>query len=189
MKTRDYTSYEDYLRHQVDKTRAVKDGTCMEMQSFADRKAIFYRLFSDMNLAAGGRAICLGARRGEEVAAMKELGIDAIGIDLVPFPPFVHKGDIHDIPVWDNSAGLVYSNSVDHVLDIPRFCKEITGVLIPGGVAILHLQIGVWSDEVANQLDSVVEIVDLCHGMTVLSSQEITPILGGINHLLVMRKK
>ena len=189
MKVREYKTYEDYIRHQEAKTLTVKDGTCVEMQSFADRKDIFDRMFSDMNLASGGRAICLGARRGEEVAAMKELGIDAIGIDLVPFPPYVHKGDIHDIPVWDNSTGLVYSNSVDHVLDIPRFCREIQRVLISGGVAVLHLQIGVWSDEVANRLDSVVEIADLCHGMMVLSSQELSPILGGINHMLVLRKK
>ncbi len=189
MKIRDYETYEDYLAHQEAKTLSIKDGTCVELHSFMDRKATFDKLFSDMNLGSSGRAICLGARRGEEVAAMKEIGIDAIGIDLVPFPPFVHKGDIHDIPVWDNSTGLVYSNSVDHVLDIPRFCKEIERVLISGGVAILHLQIGIWSDEAANQLDSVVEIADLCHGMMVLSSQEIPMILGGINHLLVMRKK
>ncbi len=189
MKTRDYTSYEDYLKHQEEKTLSVKDGTCIEMVSFAERKAFFDELFSDMNLSSGGRAICLGARRGEEVAAMKEIGIDAIGIDLVPFPPYVHKGDMHDIPVWDASAGLVYSNSVDHVLDIRRFCEEVERVLIHGGVAVLHLQIGVWSDEAANRLDSVIEIVDLCHGMMVLYSKEIPMILGGINHLLILRKR
>ena len=188
MRTRQYVNYDAYVQHQETKTLTVKDGSCNELRSFQERQNTFAKLFSVLEPKLPCRAICLGARRGEEVAALKNMGVDAIGIDLVPFRPLVHQGDIHDLPIWDKSVSLVYSNSIDHVLDLPQFAREVERVLQPGGLAMFHLQIGTWSDEVANQIDSVDEFFDLFSNMFIIDSRTVPTFLGGMNHVIVLEK-
>ena len=43
------------------------------------------------------KGVCLGSRTGQEVKALIDLGIDAIGIDLVEFPPYTIVGDVHNM--------------------------------------------------------------------------------------------
>ncbi|CAH2041072.1 unnamed protein product, partial [Thlaspi arvense] len=40
------------------------------------------------------KALCIGARVGQEVEALRRVGVsDSVGIDLVPYPPLVLQGD------------------------------------------------------------------------------------------------
>ena len=62
--------------------------------------------------------LCLGARTGQEVVALKELGVEnSIGIDIVPHEPNVIKGDIHDLDFKDETFDFVYTNIIDHSIN------------------------------------------------------------------------
>lgn len=69
-----------------------------------DRKVeVFAKFFERLKgkglLFNGVKALCVGARVGQEVAALQRVGVnDSVGIDLVPHPPLVIKGDFHHQP-------------------------------------------------------------------------------------------
>ena len=67
-----------------------------------------------------------------------ELGHLAVGVDLNPgaFNRYVLHGDFHHLVFPDSSFSAVYTNTLDHVFDLPRLVGEITRVLAPGGVLI-----------------------------------------------------
>lgn len=140
MKKLEYRSYEQYLHHQQLKTSNLKVRRRL-FKSDAERRKRFFRMFKSLKryVSAGSKTICLGARTGAEVAAMRDRGWDAIGIDLVPYPPLVVEGDFHNIPFPDSSFQLAYSNSVDHVFDLRKFVSEVERVLKPGGIVFLQL--------------------------------------------------
>ena len=94
MKIRDYPDYAAYLAHQTDKSQRIKAGECDEAGDYEKRLLGFKLLFAQLEVTPGAKALCLGARRGEEVQALREIGVDAIGLDLVGFPPLVHHGDM-----------------------------------------------------------------------------------------------
>src|SRR3546814_63445 len=81
------------------------------------------------------------------VVALEELGLDAIGIDLVPCPPHVEAGDIHNLRFEDASFDLIFTNIVDHSIDPSKFFSEIERVCAPGGVIMIHLCLGPDIDE------------------------------------------
>src|SRR3546814_10121718 len=72
-------------------------------------KSIFRR--NDAVIQGCQKALCLGARTGQEVVALEELGLDAIGIDLVPCPPHVEAGDIHNLRFEDADRESTRLNS------------------------------------------------------------------------------
>ena len=80
----------------------------------------------------------LGARLGTEVRALMELGHLAVGVDLNPGAAnqYVLHGDFHHLVFPDRSFSAVYTNTLDHVFDLPRLVDEIRRVLVPGGVLI-----------------------------------------------------
>ena len=67
--------------------------------------------------------------------------MDAIGIDIVAYPPLVIEGDAHSIPFENNEFDFVFSNSFDHSITPDIFLGEIKRVLKPDGVGMLHLQL------------------------------------------------
>ena len=85
----------------------------------------------DEILSSCKNALCLGARTGQEVVALQERGIDAIGIDLVPCKPYVIVGDIHDLKYEDASYDFMYTNIFDHCFYPEKFCQEITLQMTP----------------------------------------------------------
>ena len=119
----------------------------------------------------GHRCLCIGARTGQEVQALKDLNKDAIGIDLVGCPPLVIEGDFHNLSFNDNSFDFIFSNALDHSLYPSKFCSEMIRVLKPGGTVLLHLQVDVPNDkygvfdikniqtDVYNRLPSNIEII------------------------------
>lgn len=138
MKTREYTTYEDYLAHQSSKL----DKQFPLIQKFDRRcETIFYKRFSELSLSFAGKSIiCLGARLGGEVRAFKSLGALAIGIDLNPHDKNLHvlHGDFHSIQFPDESFDYVFSNCFDHVLYIDAFFNEILRVLKRDGIFIME---------------------------------------------------
>lgn len=129
---RRYATYDDYLRHQKSKLdreaafiRETSEKRYASMQKQFAAVAIF--------LPASGAALCLGARLGEEVRVLREMGLLAIGVDLNPGPenPYCMYGDFHNLAFRENSFDLVFSNVLDHVHDMDRFMAEVVRIARP----------------------------------------------------------
>ena len=69
--------------------------------------------------------------------ALKRVGVnDSIGLDLVPYPPIVIKGDFHHQPFDDKAFDFEFSNVFDHALYPDKFVGEIERTLKPGGICV-----------------------------------------------------
>ncbi len=190
--THSYESYDDYMQHQRNKTLDPKriekwlgSEWNVKLEGFKD---IFSR--NSSYLRSGMRAICLGARTGQEVKALQDMGLDAIGIDLVAFPPFTIEGDIHHLAFADGSFDFAFSNIFDHALYPEKFISEIERVLKPGGTAILHLQIGGEVDAFSETVIYHAEPVEkLFSASEMLASRKITNNFDGMNWEIIARKR
>ena len=140
MERRKYKNYAGYTAHQIKKTADPKLKKRLDNRR-APRINDFVAEFTRIKdlIPKDTKALCLGARYGEEVEALQNLGYDAIGIDLVPHEPLVIKGDFHNIPFDDSSFDLVYSNSTDHIYDLDKFAAETKRVLKENGFVYVRL--------------------------------------------------
>jgi len=193
MKNREYNSYDAYVEHQKKKTLSIFERTGKTQKSI-DRvnKKIKkfvnkFQFLSDI-LDKNSKVLCLGARRGEEVIALKKLGYDATGIDLVAFPPHVIQGDFHNLPFKDKHFSLLYSNAVDHVFDLQPFSDEINRVIKKNGYVFFHLSLKMWSEEMSLGLKSSTEVSKYFKNFTVVSKSRIKSWGGGLNCTLLMKK-
>lgn len=135
LRRRDYQDYEAYLEKQAEKL---------------DRRPGFAKQFSDgfrgslgqvienvqEHIPPGGNVLCLGARVGGEVQAFIDHGYFAIGIDVNPGEGnrYVLHGDFHKPIFPDNSIDIVYTNSLDHVLNMKTVARQVYRMLKPGGI-------------------------------------------------------
>lgn len=79
-----FRSYDDYPHHELNKSidlRLHRDSHC-KVNAFA-------MLWANGLLSNASRALCIGLRFGQEVAALCVSARDAIGIDLAPAPRHV----------------------------------------------------------------------------------------------------
>ena len=133
---RQYASYRAYVDHQASKLtqieRRLRRVEAEDLESFRSR-------FAECRALDGQHTIlCLGARLGTEVRALMDLGHLAVGVDLNPgvANPYVLHGDFHHLVFPDGSFTAVYTNTLDHVFDLPLLVREIRRVLAPGGTLI-----------------------------------------------------
>ena len=142
-------AHADYISHQKIKTtnpKKIKKWLGEEWElKLNGFKEIFSKYLDLFNKE--GKCVGLGARTGQEIAALQELGFkDSIGIDLVPFEPYTIEGDFHDLPFEDGSVSLIYTNAVDHVAKPSLWAAEINRVLKNEGHLLINLQIGMKQD-------------------------------------------
>ena len=102
------------------------------------------RLELVIQLKPHSSVICLGARRGEEVQAFIGLGHFVIGIDLNPGPAseYVVTGDFHALNFADGSVDCVYTNCLDHALDLGKVLGVVRRVLKGGGLFVCDIVYG-----------------------------------------------
>lgn len=94
-------------------------------------------------LIVNRNSLCLGARSGAEVKAMRMFANRAIGIDIAPVDErYVQKGDFHSLKFDDKSFDIVYTNSFDHVYDLQTALSEVHRVLKDDGRFILEMVAG-----------------------------------------------
>uniref|UniRef100_A0A804HYG8 Methyltransferase type 11 domain-containing protein n=1 Tax=Musa acuminata subsp. malaccensis TaxID=214687 RepID=A0A804HYG8_MUSAM len=141
-----FRSYDDYIKRQLNKTLDPRLRRLWATRDWDRKVRVFARFFAD--LAAEGlvsnasAALCVGARMGQEVAALRGIGVvGAVGMDLAPAPPLVVAGDFHAQPFTDDSFDFEFSNVFDHALYPERFATEVERTLRPGGVAVLHVAV------------------------------------------------
>ncbi len=141
MRTRVYRDYEDYTAHQASKLAELGDLTPYDERF---KSALRERIDRVETSWPDRHVLCLGARTGAEVRAFHELGARATGIDLAPARGAfqVVQGDFHALPFGDDSADTVYTNSLDHALELDRVVGEIDRVLTHNGFVILELNRG-----------------------------------------------
>jgi SAM-dependent methyltransferase len=142
---RDYASYDEYVEHQQQKLDEIlRTGYGFSNAAVAEARSRFYRRFWHLLrlLPRDAIIVCLGARQGTEVQVLRDLGFrKAYGIDLNPGPenPLVRFGDFNDLDLADASVDLLYSNSLDHALDLDVFFTEHRRVLKPDGYALYDI--------------------------------------------------
>lgn len=141
-KIRDYESYEAYTESQGEKLD--RQRVKWEAKGGAWKKALSERLENLPFEIEGKNVLCLGARLGWEVEAFIENGGLAVGIDLNPGPDnkYVLVGDFHNLQYADCSIDIVFTNSLDHCLDINKVLYQIRRVLKWRGIFMLEAKIG-----------------------------------------------
>ncbi len=139
---RSYETYEQYIQHQKGKLdRLLKNQDTWFLEyDIQYQIALKDRLTKKCFLQPGMNVLCLAARIGTEVRSFLDLGCFAVGLDLNPGPAnkYVVVGDFHDIQFPTGCADVVFTNSLDHALDIDRVIAEIKRVLKPGGFLIIE---------------------------------------------------
>lgn len=136
-----YSSYQEYLEHQ-----ASKLGEIAWLKTYHGdfREALFKRCEGVVGLRAGATALCLGARTGAECEAFTARGALAIGVDLNPGEKnrFVVHGDFHNLQFADAVFDLVYTNALDHAMDLTKLLAEVRRVLKHGGTFFAEIVYG-----------------------------------------------
>jgi len=184
-----YNCYVDYLEHQKLKTTDPKriekwlgHEWVVKLEGF---KEIFIR--NEKYIKGKKKAICLGARTGQEVKALLDLGINAIGIDLVSFPPYTIVGDIHNLSFKNGEFDFAFTNIFDHSLYPDKFCAEMERVVQKKGIIIMHLQIGIESDEYAETIIySPDAVIDMFKNVAIKESRKINNSFDSMNWELVI---
>ncbi len=189
---RQYKKYSDYIDHQKEKTldpvrrkKWLNEEWQLKLDGFKEAFKPYEEYIND------SRALCIGARTGQEVEAMIEMGADAVGVDICPHPPNVIEGDMHELPFQDNSFDFTFSNVLDHSLYPSKKISEIERVLSPNGIAVLHLQVNTPSDiytetEVNDVYYDVITLFknSVCKEINRLSN----PVFATMNIEIVMQK-
>ena len=183
--------YEDYVNKQLEKTldpNRIKKWKGKEWQIKVDG---FRHLFkrNEEFLQNKKNSICLGARTGQEVFVLRELGIDSIGIDLVEFPPYTVKGDIHNLEFGDEKFDLIFTNILDHSLYLDKFISEMERVCMKNGIIILNTQENIPGDDYSeNVINDPEPIIKIFKNSTLIKNRKIKNIFDQMNRELVFKK-
>ncbi|GAB4829303.1 hypothetical protein Ancab_018973 [Ancistrocladus abbreviatus] len=188
-----YSTYESYIQRQLNKTLNPKLRQIWTTRDWDRKIRVFYKFFMELKetglLQNSSRSLCIGARVGQEVEALKRVGVsDSIGIDLVPYPPLVIKGDFHHQPFDDETFDFEFSNVFDHALYPEKFVREIQRTLRPGGVCVLHVAVSRRADKYsANDLYSLKPLVKMLGKSELVRVRKVDGF--GLDTEVVFRKK
>lgn len=188
-----FKTYEQYVQLQLKKTMNPKLRKLWTSKDWRRKVDVFSRVFQDLMkqnlLKPGDKALCIAARVGQEVLALKEIGVDdSVGIDLVPSPPLVLKGDMHRLPFERDTFDFEFSNAFDHALFPAIFASEVERTLKPGGIAVLHLALKKRADKYsANDLYSIDPLLRLFKNFDVVLVKGVDAF--GLDSEIVLRKQ
>ncbi|XP_021744027.1 uncharacterized protein LOC110710076 [Chenopodium quinoa] len=188
-----YTTYDTYIKKQLNKTLNPKLRHLWTTRDWDRKIRVFSSFFSHLKdsslLSNSSKALCIGARVGQEVEALRRVGVsDSIGIDLVPCPPLVIHGDFHKQPFEDETFDFEFSNVFDHALYPEKFVREIERTLKPAGVCVLHVAITTRSDKYsANDLLGVDALVKLFKRSDLVRVKKVDGF--GLDTEVIFRKK
>lgn len=156
-----HQEYNNYLKHQKNKTTDPKKIKKWLEEEWDVKYKGFHEIFNRNKkyICNKKNAICLGSRTGQEVKALIDLGINAIGLDLVAFPPYTIEGDIHNIDKLSNSIELIFTNIMDHSLFPDKFCSEMERICKSNGHIIIHLQKGIEGDLYSENIINDPEVI------------------------------
>ena len=188
-----YNNYDDYVNFQLEKTRNKQKQARWLGPEWDLKIKIFKTLFEENIYLIKDKknALCLGSRTGQEVVALKELGVEnAIGIDLHEFKPYTIKGDIHKLNFKNDTFDLEFTNILDHSLYPDQFAKEIYRTLKKGGIFILHIQYEVHSQDKYTEtiISSLENIEQLFKNFTLIKKRKIQSGIIAMNYEFIFEK-
>lgn len=135
-------NYKFYLFHQK-----LKSFFRLEKlnDSYNSRLKEFEKEFKNIEFLGLKKILCVAARLGTEVHALRNLNYDAIGIDIFVTKnnKYVRYGEFENIPYENQTFDAVYTNSVDHIYDLEKTVNEIDRVLNTRGYLLLSLMKGI----------------------------------------------
>ena len=186
-----HSSYKDYVKKQIEKTldpKRISRWKGVEWQTKVDGfESLFKR--NEEYITNKKKALCLGSRTGQEVFVLRKLGMEAIGIDLVEFPPYTIKGDIHNLFYEDGIFDLVFTNILDHSLYLQKFISEMERVSTNRGIIILNIQENMAFDDYSeNIINDSKPIIELFKNSSLLKSRKIKNTFDGMNRELIFEK-
>ena len=186
-----HSSYEDYVKKQIEKTldpKRISRWKGVEQQTKIDGfESLFKR--NEEYITNKKKALCLGSRTGQEVFVLRKLGMEAIGRDLVEFPPYTIKGDIHNLFYEDGIFDLVFTNILDHSLYLQKFISEMERVSTNRGIIILNIQENMTFDDYSeNIINDSKPIIELFKNSSLLKSRKIKNTFDGMNRELIFEK-
>jgi len=182
-----YGDYREYLEHQPKKARLSHVRKRL-IRKRKGRVAWFQKQFSTLPKVSG-KVLCLGARFGEEVEAFRNLGYNAVGVDLEEYPPFVIKDDMNKLSCFAaDSIEMIYSNAFDHCWEPAMFAKTIKRVLKNNGYVVIHTNLGNPGDYEVQVPDDPKEIIDLFKSWRLILSAPLVPAFHGMVHNIVLQK-
>ncbi|MCD9645303.1 hypothetical protein HAX54_034139 [Datura stramonium] len=188
-----YATYDSYIQKQLNKTLNPKLRKIWTTRDWDRKIQVFSKFFGELKnrklISDSSKVLCIGARMGQEVEALKRVGVpDSVGMDLVPYPPLVVKGDFHNQPFDDETFDLEFSNVFDHALYPEKFVSEIERTLKPGGVCVLHVALSRRADKYsANDLYSVEPLKKLFMRSELVHTRTVDGF--GLDTEVVFRKK
>lgn len=188
-----YSSYNAYIQHQLNKSLNPKLRQIWKTRDWDRKVRVFAQFFDSLrqrnHLFNTSKALSIGARVGQEVEALRRIGVsDSIGMDLVPCPPLVVKGDFHAQPFENETYDFEFSNVFDHALYPWKFIGEIERTLKGGGVCVLHVALSRRADKYsANDLYSVRPLVELFKESELVEVKKVDGF--GLDTEVVFRKK
>ena len=186
-----HSSYEDDVKKQIEKTldpKRISRWKGVEWQTKIDGfESLFKR--NEEYITNKKKALCLGSRTGQEVFVLRKLGMEAIGIDLVEFPPYTIKGDIHNLFYEDGIFDLVFTNILDHSLYLQKFISEMERVSTNRGIIILNIQENMTFDDYSeNIINDSKSIIELFKNSSLLKSRKIKNTFDRMNRELIFEK-
>ncbi|KAB1201208.1 hypothetical protein CJ030_MR0G004689 [Morella rubra] len=188
-----FASYDSYIQRQLNKTLNPKLREIWKTRDWDRKIQVFSRFFQELKqkklLFNESKALCVGARVGQEVEALRRIGVsDSVGMDLVPCPPLVIGGDFHNQPFDNDTFEFEFSNVFDHALYPQKFVAEIERTLKPGGVCVLHVALSKRADKYsANDLYSVKPLVQMFKRSEVVHIRKVDGF--GLDTEVVFRKQ
>jgi len=189
-----YKGYDQYVEHQKKKTedpvrrkKWLNEEWDLKLNGF---KEIFSNLLESSVLKKKQRALCIGARTGQEIVALRDLDLEALGIDIVPHKDLVLEGDMHKLQFEDNSFDFVFSNVFDHSLHPEKMVSEIERVLKVDGHCLIQFQLKIPSDEYSeNEIESIDhDVLSLFEQSKIVHSESINHNFAGMNWEILMQK-
>ena len=186
-----HSSYEDYVKKQIEKTLDLKRISIWKGAAWQIKVDGFEVLFkrNEEYINNKKKALCLGSRTGQEVFVLRKLGIETIGIDLVEFPPYTIRGDIHNLIYADGIFDLVFTNILDHALHLQKFISEIERVTTKGGIIILNIQENMPFDDYSeNIINDTKPIIEMFKNSSLLKSRKIKNTFDSMNRELIFKK-
>lgn len=135
LKQRCYESEKQYLKEQSEKLKQRPEWAVNMSDGLRFRLWQRLVLHSD-HIPKTGSVLCLGARLGGETEAFINKGYFAVGLDVNAGKDNKHVlyGDFHELQFADNSIDIIYTNSLDHVLDMDKVISEVARTLQSGGI-------------------------------------------------------
>ncbi|KAK7387276.1 hypothetical protein VNO78_27947 [Psophocarpus tetragonolobus] len=122
--------------------------------------ALFHDLIAEGFLSPNSRALCIDTPTGEDVLALKQLGVvDSVGIFQKPSPPLILHGEGRRHPFSGDSFDFEFSVN-GGLQRSPRpadFAAEICRTLRPGGFAAVHAAV-----RDPYSFDSFLELFNCC---------------------------